>query len=209
MAIVVGLHAFGHEAGACVITPDGVWALSEERLSRQKYDGGFPSLSLTWALDAAGVGAIGDVDLVVFDLIEDGADRVQAALRERGYRGALHACRHHDAHAASAFFASPFEDAAVLTIDAGGSRERETGPGLTPTAQRTSHPDFREVQARYRGHGHRLHTLRRTVVGPPYSVNPGVLYGLAAAFLGCGDLGAGKVMGLAAAICTMLSSSGC
>jgi carbamoyltransferase len=198
MAIVVGLHAFGHEAGACVATPDGIWALSEERLSRQKYDGGFPSRSLDWALGAAGVGALRDVDLVVFDLIEDGASRVLAALRERDYLGAVHACRHHDAHAASAFFASPFDDAAVLTVDAGGSRERETGPGLAPSPQQPSHPDFREVQARYRGHGHRLHTLRRTVVGPPYSVNPGVLYGLAAAFLGCGELGAGKVMGLAA-----------
>jgi len=198
MSIVVGLHAFGHEAGACVITPDGVWALSEERLSRQKYDGEFPRRSLGWALDAAGVGALADADLVVFDLIEDGAPKVLAALKDRGYRGAIHACRHHDAHAASAFFASPFEDAAVLTVDAGGSRERETGPGLAPSPQRDSHPDFREVQARYRGHGHRLHTLRRTVVGPPYSVSPGVLYGLTAAYLGCGELGAGKVMGLAA-----------
>lgn len=198
MAIVVGLHAFGHEAGACVASPHGVWALSEERLSRQKYDGGFPSRSLDWALDAAGVGALADVDLVVFDLIEDGAPKVLAALKDRGYHGAVHACRHHDAHAASAFFASPFEEAAVLTIDAGGSRERETGPGLAPSPQQTSHPDFREVQARYRGHDHRLHTLRRTVVGPPYSVSPGVIYGLTAVFLGCGELGAGKVMGLAA-----------
>ncbi len=105
---------------------------------------------------------------------------------------------HHDAHAASAFFASPFEDAAVLTVDAGGTREQETGPGLVPSATASSHKDFREVQARYRGHGRRLHLLRRTVVGPPYSVSPGVLYGLTAAYLGCGALGAGKVMGLAA-----------
>lgn len=198
MAIVVGLHAFGHEAGACVATPEGLWALSEERLSRQKYDGGFPSQSLDWALDAAGVGALEDVDLVVFDLIEDGASQVLAALDKRGYSGVVHACRHHDAHAASAFFASPFDAAAVLTVDAGGSRERETGPGLTPSPHQTSHPDFREVQARYSGQGNHLHTLRRTVVGPPHNVNPGVLYGLTAAFLGCGELGAGKVMGLAA-----------
>jgi len=138
------------------------------------------------------------VDLVVFDLIEDGASQVLSALGDRGYRGAIQACRHHEAHAASAFFVSPFEDAAVLTIDAGGSRERETGPGLTASPQHESHPDFREVQARYRGHGQQLHTLRRTVVGPPYSVSPGVLYGLAASYLGCGELGAGKVMGLAA-----------
>ncbi|MFH2006054.1 MAG: carbamoyltransferase C-terminal domain-containing protein [bacterium] len=196
MPVVLGLHAFGHEAGACLATPGGLYALSEERLSRQKYDGGFPERSIRWALEAGGV-ELGAVELVVYDLIESGGDRVLQALEGLGYQGPVRACRHHDAHAASAFYASPFDEAAVLTLDAGGSREGELGPGVVPSPWHKRHPEYREVQAQYRGVGSRLHTLRRTVVGPPFSINPGVLYGLTSIFLGCGELGAGKVMGLA------------
>ncbi|MGV3663734.1 MAG: carbamoyltransferase [Prosthecobacter sp.] len=37
-----------------------------------------------------------------------------------GYNGPIHFCQHHEAHAASAFFPSPFEEAAVLTVDGVG-----------------------------------------------------------------------------------------
>ena len=37
-----------------------------------------------------------------------------------GYEGPLYFCEHHEAHAASAFYPSPFEEAAVLTIDGVG-----------------------------------------------------------------------------------------
>jgi carbamoyltransferase len=43
-------------------------------------------------------------------------------------------CRHHDSHAASAFFASPFEDAALLTVDGVGewtTTALGTGSGTT------------------------------------------------------------------------------
>jgi carbamoyltransferase len=36
------------------------------------------------------------------------------------FRGSLSFCEHHESHAASAFFPSPFEEAAVLTLDAVG-----------------------------------------------------------------------------------------
>ncbi len=36
------------------------------------------------------------------------------------YKGPIHFCQHHESHAASAFFPSPFEEAAVLTIDGVG-----------------------------------------------------------------------------------------
>ncbi len=198
MPVVLGIHAFGHEAGACVATPDGLFALSEERLSRIKYDGAFPARSMDWALGASGVGDLANVDLVVYDLLEQAGPRVLQALSDLGYTGEIRACRHHEAHAASAFFPSLFERAAVLTIDAGGSRECEHGPGIEPSPGRESHPMHQEVQAWFCGRGRSLETLRRTVVGPPYSINPGVLYGMTSVFLGFGPLGAGKVMGLAA-----------
>ena len=40
--------------------------------------------------------------------------------KETGYRGDIFYSEHHEAHSASAFYPSPFEDAAVLTIDGVG-----------------------------------------------------------------------------------------
>ena len=47
---------------------------------------------------------------------------IQAAIEECGYKAPekLYYPEHHESHAASAFFASPFEEAAVLTIDGVG-----------------------------------------------------------------------------------------
>src|SRR5205807_6391119 len=44
----------------------------------------------------------------------------QAFVRRWGYRGRVVNVGHHEAHAASAFYASGFEEAAVLTLDRGG-----------------------------------------------------------------------------------------
>jgi carbamoyltransferase len=196
--VVLGIHAFGHEAGACIATPQGLWALSEERLSRVKYDSSFPEKSILWALKASGVGDLKGVDLVVYDLLEQAGSRVLQSLGKLGYTGEVRALRHHEAHAASAFFVSPFEEAPILTIDAGGSREGEQGPGIRLSAWQEKHPMHREVQGRFLGRGNTLETQERTITGPPWTVNPGVLYGLTSEFLGFGSMGSGKVMGLAA-----------
>ena len=47
---------------------------------------------------------------------------IERGLRELGYRAArtLYFTEHHESHAASAFFPSPFETAAVLTFDGVG-----------------------------------------------------------------------------------------
>jgi carbamoyltransferase len=40
--------------------------------------------------------------------------------RLRGFRGEIYFCRHHESHAASAFFCSPFEEAAIVVVDGVG-----------------------------------------------------------------------------------------
>jgi carbamoyltransferase len=195
---VLGIHAYSHEAGACVVTDHGVWAVSEERLSRRKYDGGFPTRAIAWAVAAAGLDGPGALELVVFDLLGRGtAPRVEAELRRLGFAGPVRACRHHDAHAASAWFPSPFDDAAVLVLDAGGTKPGDAGPGLVPAPLSERLSSFWEAQTQYRGLGNELRPIRRTLAGPPYTINPGLLYGVASLHLGFGPLGAGKVMGLA------------
>jgi len=85
----------------------------------------------------------------------------------------FHFVDHHLCHHASAFFVSPFEEAASLSID---------GCGEWTTAMTAA------------GSGNRLDVLRR--VSAPHSL--GMLYNTVCAYLGFGLLeGPGKVMGLA------------
>ncbi len=48
------------------------------------------------------------------------ASAVEDILKENGFKGKLYNIEHHIAHAASSFFVSPFERAAILTADATG-----------------------------------------------------------------------------------------
>jgi carbamoyltransferase len=48
------------------------------------------------------------------------------------YEGPIYFTRHHESHAASAFFPSPFDEAAILTIDGvGGKREGDVRSNAT------------------------------------------------------------------------------
>jgi carbamoyltransferase len=62
---------------------------------------------------------------------------LDAGLRRYGLHDRLHRVHHHDAHAANAFYASPFEEALIVTLDGYGSGTcggiyRGDGGGLTP-----------------------------------------------------------------------------
>jgi carbamoyltransferase len=90
-----------------------------------------------------------------------------------GGRAQIQFVRHHDTHAGSAFFCSPFEEAAVLTIDSRGEWATSVG---------------------YHGRGNRLQRINR--IDLPHSV--GVLYLSTTNFLGFKTGDEYKVMGLAA-----------
>lgn len=86
----------------------------------------------------------------------------------------FHFLNHHLAHASSAFYVSPFDDAAILTIDGSGDRE---------------------TMAVYRGQGASIEKVRDILVYP-YSL--GFIYTIVAAHLGLDWIsGPGKLMGLA------------
>lgn len=44
----------------------------------------------------------------------------QVIQKELGYKGGIIFCEHHESHASSAFYPSPFEEAAILTMDGVG-----------------------------------------------------------------------------------------
>lgn len=92
---------------------------------------------------------------------------------EGGGRAKIHYVRHHDSHAGGAFFCSPFDEAAVLTIDSRGEWA---------------------TSMMYHGQGSRLEPTGR--INLPNSI--GVLYLCATNFLGFRTGDEYKVMGLAA-----------
>jgi carbamoyltransferase len=165
---ILGINCFSHDTAACLLEDGRLVALAEEeRFNRERHTKRFPDQAIGFCLGLAGIG-ISEVDVVAFahrpglDLAWGVADalarraprrlavqayvdanllRKEAAFRARWrYRGRITHVGHHDAHAASAFFCSPFERAAVLTLDRGGdflstTLQVGTGPRLTRLAQ--------------------------------------------------------------------------
>ena len=127
-----------------------VAAAQEERFSRKKHDPSFPSLAVTFCLKQAGIAASDLDHVVFYDkpllkferLLETYLDFAPRGLRsflrampawlgeklwirerisrELDVKSPVLFTEHHESHAASAFFPSPFESAAILTIDGVG-----------------------------------------------------------------------------------------
>lgn len=125
-------------------------AAQEERFTRKKHDESFPENAIDFCLEFGGISrdevdhvAFYDKPLLTFErLLEtyiDYAPRgfrsfikampvwlteklwTREELRKRtGFEGAILFTEHHESHAASAFFPSPFDSAAILTMDGVG-----------------------------------------------------------------------------------------
>ncbi|MGH7163821.1 MAG: carbamoyltransferase family protein [Planctomycetota bacterium] len=127
-----------------------VAAAQEERFTRKKHDAGFPARAAAYCIEAAGISAgeldhvvFYDKPFLKFDrILETYAACAPAGIRSflmsmplwlkgklntgkliqraTGYPGKVLFAEHHVSHAASAFYPSPFERAAILTIDGVG-----------------------------------------------------------------------------------------
>ncbi|MBK7393072.1 MAG: carbamoyltransferase [Chloracidobacterium sp.] len=125
-------------------------AAQEERFTRKKHDESFPENAVQFCLDHAGIDreqidhvAFYDKPLLTFErLLETYIDYAPSGFRSflkampvwmteklwtretlaraTGFEGKILFTEHHESHAASAFFPSPFESAAILTIDGVG-----------------------------------------------------------------------------------------
>ena len=105
--------------------------------------------------------------------IRDVGSALTEALGVDSLRAQVHNVEHHQAHVASAFFVSPFEDAAILSVDGFG--------------------DFASTMLA-EGHGNRFEVLERVLY--PHSL--GIFYTAVTQWLGFPHYGdEGKVMGLA------------
>ncbi|MCB1034176.1 MAG: carbamoyltransferase, partial [Acidobacteria bacterium] len=140
---ILGLSAFFHESACCLLV-DGqlVAAASEERFSRLKHDPRLPVDAFRFCLEAGGL-AIDELDCIAYyerpELklgrqlwtgVPGGSEadlpwldpqvptrRIREGL---GFEGKILCFPHHASHAASAFFYSGFEEAAVFTADGVG-----------------------------------------------------------------------------------------
>jgi carbamoyltransferase len=153
MSYWLGINCYAWHEAAAVLVRDGelIAAVEQERFTRKKYDSSFPAQAIDYCLQHAGVSA-NDITSIGcgFDLrrkrLRKGlhilrypsslrlvANRqaifskmrsIQRDLRDYlGYRGTIRNLGHHLCHAASAYYASPFDEATILTIDGVGDWE--------------------------------------------------------------------------------------
>jgi carbamoyltransferase len=193
----------GDAAAAVVVDGELVAAAEEERFNRVKHCAGSPALSAQWCLAHAGLephdvdhvavsrdpraNLAAKLRLTVMHPVRFSYARGRLAnvARVRGVRAALeqalggrvratfHNVEHHQAHVASAFFVSPFEEAAVLSVDGFG--------------------DFASTMLAA-GRGNRFEVLDRVLF--PHSL--GIFYTAITQWLGFPKYGdEGKIMGLA------------
>lgn len=120
---VLGTHV-SHHGSACLLK-DGeiVVAIEKERLTRVKRDGGEDNAAIKYCLQAEGI-TPQDIDLVVqnanLDMFtQQSMWRRSSRLAEQAKR--VESISHHLAHAYGAAATSPFEEAAILTIDGCGN----------------------------------------------------------------------------------------
>ncbi|MDB5049477.1 MAG: putative carbamoyl transferase, carbamoyltransferase [Fibrobacteres bacterium] len=127
-----------------------VAAAEEERFSRRKHDAGFPLAAIRWCLESQGIGidqidhiAFYEKPFLKFErILRQHLDnfprsfktfhmampkwltekiRIRSVLKKQlGYRGDVLYVDHHLSHAAGAFLPSPFEEAAIVTVDGVG-----------------------------------------------------------------------------------------
>jgi carbamoyltransferase len=200
---ILGINCYAHDTSAALVMDGRPVAIGEqERFNREKHTAAFPDEAIGFCLRAGGI-SISDVDVVAFGhdvaggFARGAADalgrfprggkrltaqgladlarrrRRRAFARRWGYAGELVDVGHHEAHAAAAFFASPFEEAAVLTLDRGGD-------GVSTTA----------------GHGRGNRIATSLEIRNPHSL--GEVYTAVTHWLGFRpNADEGKVMGLA------------
>jgi carbamoyltransferase len=172
-----GVYPRSHDSSACLIS-DGVIGpnVEEERFTRSKkaFDTQ-PHNAVTYCLTTA------EVNVSELDAITYGWQGPELAARDilppqhannPDITAEVVQVQHHEAHAASAFYTSPFEEAAVLVVDGQGENE-------STTIWRANAEGMQK-----------LATL-------PIDDSLGYTYGAISRFCGLGSFGAGKVMGLA------------
>jgi carbamoyltransferase len=224
-AYVLGINAYDHDVSACLLRNGEIaFAISKERITREKHDTGFYQEVVDYCLAAEDI-SLDDVDLVVRNCyvlpvedletrmvsqdvpeIMDDAERYQAAKHPLylSRSNKVVTISHHLAHAYSAFAACPFDEGVVMVVDGVGNYSSDiTEPGqLTDKVD----PLARESESYYRFEGSRLETLKKVWLKPVrgflsddfyYMPGLGALYSRVSSYIFADWNKCGEVMGLA------------
>ena len=153
---ILGISAFYHDSAVALVRDGEIlYAAQEERFTRKKHDHSFPHNALEDCLKTLNL-SLHEIDRVVFYekpfLKFDRLLSTYMQFAPRGWRSFMAAMpvwfkeklyikhriqevvgdieisfvKHHESHAASAFFPSPFEHAAIVTLDGVGEWETLT-----------------------------------------------------------------------------------
>ena len=121
--LILGLGGSTHDKSCCLLE-DGVikYSIEEERISKEKYGVGIRSdlfQSIDYCLKANNC-KLSDIDLIVTnDLLT-----FHPSIANEYLTSAVR-INHHLAHAASAYYTSPFDQSAILVIDGSGSMYKD------------------------------------------------------------------------------------
>jgi len=116
--IILGLGGIPNDP-ACAVFKDGALlaAVEEKKVARHLKPSGLPDQATAIALALAGVSA-SDVNCVA--LVRPFTHDTHLTLRSQFPSAQIVMVEHHAAHAASAYYPSPFDEATVLTLDRDG-----------------------------------------------------------------------------------------
>ena len=118
---------FGKElkqGGACIVSDNEIIvSVSEERITRKKYDFGYNN-AIDYCLEFAGLIAT-DIDLVVTSSCCEYKAETRNDLTSRFRR--VETCTHHLSHAYGAYCCSMLDKAIVIVLDGGGNTLQENG----------------------------------------------------------------------------------
>ena len=118
-----------HDSGATLlINGNHICSISEERLSRIKYDGNFPSKSIDYCLSVGNITSQ-DIDLICvpsmctdifYKQVND--NLLHQKLNKIFPNARIQLVSHHLSHAASAIFSCDFNEGSFLTLDGAGTK---------------------------------------------------------------------------------------
>ncbi len=117
---ILGIGGIGGDA-ACAILKDGLVtaAIEESKLVRGQKPEGLPTASIAECLRLSHL-TPRQIDYVALVRPRSADARMHLTLRDHFPQSRIALVEHHTAHAAAAFFASPFAEATVLTLDRAG-----------------------------------------------------------------------------------------
>lgn len=184
----LGIGGSNHDFSSCLLDNSKIlYMIEDERITRKKHAKNLgveiaQGFSRKYCLQEAGL-KISDIDMIVAN------DLINPAILF--HLPAVKMIDHHLAHASSAYYCSPYNNAAILVVDSVGSKKVSNDGEIL----------YNTVSI-FQGFGNRISTVKKfmgkNLKGTDYVENSlGIFYTLVTEAVGFNELQEGKTMGLA------------